>query len=59
MFRFGSEDTDLAARLNRLGYKIHNLQSAVFFIIIHDPLGKLFLGNIGRGDAISELLKNL
>jgi cellulose synthase/poly-beta-1,6-N-acetylglucosamine synthase-like glycosyltransferase len=31
MFRFVSEDTDLAARLKRLGYKIHNLQSAIFY----------------------------
>jgi glycosyltransferase involved in cell wall biosynthesis len=31
MFRFDSEDTDLAARLDGLGYKIHNLQSAVFY----------------------------
>jgi cellulose synthase/poly-beta-1,6-N-acetylglucosamine synthase-like glycosyltransferase len=31
MFRFAAEDTDLAARLNRLGYKIHNLHSAVFY----------------------------
>jgi GT2 family glycosyltransferase len=31
MFRFASEDTDLAAKLSRLGYKIHNLKSAVFY----------------------------
>ena len=31
MFRFASEDTDLAERLSRLGYKIHSLQSAIFY----------------------------
>ena len=31
IFRFASEDTDLAERLTMLGYKLHLLQSAVFY----------------------------